>query len=462
MTEYLDHIAIARQLLEQQGEINRLTAELEQTEISFEQRGQTITRLEGKLQTAEMQLAELNNAITWETTCLKCSRLLSRSYDDYCRAEALTEVVLAVANELTQSGVHDAAGRLSDALDRYQETASAAPEFPLPIRPDGTHYYVSTGCGCTGDRLMPDGRTGHQYCQGMTGLQGAKRGGQAKCCGAPCQCPCHQDDRCSTCGTRVEPYGMVLHFRAEHATAEDLAESSIDDPEPTREELQALVDDQGLDLYRAQDLIAFVREMCDAADADGSPVTTERVRGWLGYTGCGGVLVLPEAVQQQVREALGAPVVMAAELMRAPTTPDGPTITAGFDPDIEIPELDEPRFSIEDDKACECGHYRTSHRAAGRWLVLCHLCSVLRVDNPYRPFAPLLRTPAAQASAPDCRWPACLSEDDQQVLAGQVEASMLGEETALMPDPRPGCGCVDRGLDAPAVAGPATGSEELR
>lgn len=49
--------------------------------------------------------------------------------------------------------------------------------------------------------------------------------------------------------------------------------------------------------------------------------------------------------------------------------------------------------------------------------------------------------------APDCRWPACLSEDDQQLLAEQVGASMLGEATALMPDPRPGCGCVDRGVN---------------
>lgn len=45
----------------------------------------------------------------------------------------------------------------------------------------------------------------------------------------------------------------------------------------------------------------------------------------------------------------------------------------------------------------------------------------------------------------DCRWPACLSEADQQLLVEQVGASMRGEETVLLPDPRSGCGCVDRG-----------------
>lgn len=33
-------------------------------------------------------------------------------------------------------------------------------------------------------------------------------------------------DTCSTCGKWVEPYGMVRHFRVEHATAEGLAESA--------------------------------------------------------------------------------------------------------------------------------------------------------------------------------------------------------------------------------------------
>lgn len=82
------------------------------------------------------------------------------------------------------------------------------------------------------------------------------------------------------------------------------AEQEESAPDLTREELQGLVDDLGQQAYRAEDVLAFVREMCDAADADGSPMTTARVRSWLGYTGCGGAIVLPEAVQGQVRSAL--------------------------------------------------------------------------------------------------------------------------------------------------------------
>lgn len=47
-----------------------------------------------------------------------------------------------------------------------------------------------------------------------------------------------------------------------------------------------------------------------------------------------------EAVQRQVRDLLGRTPVMAVELMHFPTTPDGPTVTGGFDMDIEVPELD--------------------------------------------------------------------------------------------------------------------------
>lgn len=67
------------------------------------------------------------------------------------------------------------------------------------------------------------------------------------------------------------------------------------DPELTRDELEGLVDDLGRQAYRAEDVLAFIGEMCDAADADGGLVTTARVRSWLGYTGCGGALVLSDA-----------------------------------------------------------------------------------------------------------------------------------------------------------------------
>jgi hypothetical protein len=45
----------------------------------------------------------------------------------------------------------------------------------------GTHVYLSTGC------LHGD----HGYCQGMTGLAGAKRPGECKHCGTKCICNCH-------------------------------------------------------------------------------------------------------------------------------------------------------------------------------------------------------------------------------------------------------------------------------
>lgn len=85
---------------------------------------------------------------------------------------------------------------------------SRAPEGAVGVRLDGDeqqhlllgkelrpetepHRYLSTGCH-HGDQVLPDGRTGHEYCQGMTGYQGVKRGGRCKFCDAPCKCPCHQ------------------------------------------------------------------------------------------------------------------------------------------------------------------------------------------------------------------------------------------------------------------------------
>jgi hypothetical protein len=96
-----------------------------------------LTAVDGLLQERDRlsaQLAELNQAITWETTCLNCSSLLARSYADYCRADALADAVLTVANQLSQAGAHDAAEQLGAAIDRHQETA------------DEKHFYLSTAC----------------------------------------------------------------------------------------------------------------------------------------------------------------------------------------------------------------------------------------------------------------------------------------------------------------------------
>lgn len=60
--------------------------------------------------------------------------------------------------------------------------AAVRPHLETPLH-DGVHHYLSTGCL----------HGNHGYCQGMTGMNGAKRPASCKFCGAPCQCPCHQD-----------------------------------------------------------------------------------------------------------------------------------------------------------------------------------------------------------------------------------------------------------------------------
>lgn len=79
--------------------------------------------------------------------------------------------------------------------------ANAARAVVAAVRPhlaagppvhDGVHHYLSTGC-LHGDQILPDGRTGHQYCQGDTGHAGSKVPAVCKFCRSKCKCPCHQD-----------------------------------------------------------------------------------------------------------------------------------------------------------------------------------------------------------------------------------------------------------------------------
>lgn len=68
------------------------------------------------------------------------------------------------------------------------------------------HRYLSTGC-LHGDMILPDGRTGHEYCQGDTGHAGSKRPAECKFCGTRCICDCHPWNRAlslDTFSTQVE------------------------------------------------------------------------------------------------------------------------------------------------------------------------------------------------------------------------------------------------------------------
>lgn len=78
------------------------------------------------------------------------------------------------------------------ALTAHDEAAGLY-TAPAPAATEATgHVYLSTGC-LHGDTVLPDGRTGHQYCQSHTGHSGEKQPAQCKFCGAPCICHCHQD-----------------------------------------------------------------------------------------------------------------------------------------------------------------------------------------------------------------------------------------------------------------------------
>ncbi|MGA5330977.1 hypothetical protein ACPCJT_20330 [Streptomyces griseoincarnatus] len=59
------------------------------------------------------------------------------------------------------------------------------------------------------------------------------------------------------------------------------------DAELTAEEARTLADDLSLQLYRAQDALAFVGECCDIADREQRPITTADVREWLKGARCG-------------------------------------------------------------------------------------------------------------------------------------------------------------------------------
>ncbi|MEU1043916.1 hypothetical protein ABZ400_02015 [Streptomyces sp. NPDC005897] len=98
----------------------------------------------------------------------------------------------------------------------------------------------------------------------------------------PVHCPGH--DRTATVRSVECPPGVHSIF---DPCPGDCGEPLDDEPELTAEEARSLADDLGLQLYRAQDALAFVEECCDIADREQRAITTADVREWLKGAQCG-------------------------------------------------------------------------------------------------------------------------------------------------------------------------------
>lgn len=215
-------------------------------------------------QAALHRVAELENVITWDTTCAGCARLLDSCYGETVRAEraetALRLVQAVTAPRRDLSSPQEYFDAWEDALAAVRDAAVVEADDDAGEEPPRLQTAEAT--------LWTARHTADYWHRAMRAAPGQQAAAHA----------------CA----------MIL---AALAGTTDPAELGLDPMELTREELEEQLDDGGRELYKAQDLLAFIREMCDSVDRDGSEVTTERVRTWLGYTGCGGVLTLPpEAV----------------------------------------------------------------------------------------------------------------------------------------------------------------------
>jgi hypothetical protein len=104
-----------------------------------------------------------------------------------------------------------------------------------------------------------------------------------------------------------------------------------DDTELTADEARDLVDELGLDLYRAQDALAFVAECCDIADREQRPITTANVREWLKGARCARQLAADAAARNgassPLRQQLAAALRSITVAGGAPPTLLAPVLT---------------------------------------------------------------------------------------------------------------------------------------
>ncbi|MEV0443502.1 hypothetical protein AB0I84_13180 [Streptomyces spectabilis] len=97
-------------------------------------------------------------------------------------------------------------------------------------------------------------------------------------------------DPCPHCpGRSLVPRSQMAEYIARMHPAVSPADAERRDTEPelTAEEARALADDLGLQLYRAEDSLAFVEECCVIADRERRTITTADVREWLKGARCG-------------------------------------------------------------------------------------------------------------------------------------------------------------------------------
>lgn len=188
---------------------------------------------------------------------------------------------------------------------------------------------------------------------------------------------------------------------AERARDRHVTEEHAEPGELTADEARGLVDELGLDLYRAQDALAFVGECCTIAEHEQRPITTADVREWLKGARCGRQLAAdaaaatepatvtdPGYLRQQYTAIIGAlhdnrPDHIATELLLVR--------------DRHLQQLRQ-RLRLADEllatRDAELAAAKKTARGIGAW-------GVLQAIEQVFPQGPTV----AEAAADDARWP---------------------------------------------------------
>ena len=205
----------------------------------------------------------------------------------------------------------------------------------------------------------------------------------ACCCAAPCQCDCHREaPPCMWPACLPEAQQQQL---ADDVTAGMLGEPTGLGPDPRV--ACGCVDPAGASVSRVWTVTTTVTAP--------TPADAER---WAA------------GVAQMVRAEFGDS--MRLDVAVAPVAPARP-----------------PVARAEADEECECGHYFTSHLSAGRLGMKCHLCAVLRVNDPHHAFKAVRghATAGTICGEPDARHALVADGHPNDVALANWERELLAE-----------------------------------